>query len=219
MNSGQVSFLRKQESSFVSFKGKLPLIEIEARLWDQGYRFVGGVDEVGRGPLAGPVVAAAVILPSWEIIEGVTDSKILTASKRERLSNIIWQKAVAVGLGAASPRTIDRIGILPATHLAFHRAIRHLSITPEHLLVDGYPIPYWGEQTALIKGDRRSHTIAAASIVAKVFRDRLMVVLDSRYPVYGFARHKGYGTAFHLKALRQYGPCCIHRHSFRGVRP
>lgn len=199
--------------------GQVPsMIVTEKRLWEKGYQYLCGVDEVGRGPLAGPVVAAAVIMPPWVLIEGVTDSKMMTASRREALSEVILEKALAIGLGAASPSTIDRIGILPATHLAFHRAIQHLSITPDHLLVDGYPIPYRGEQTALIKGDRRSQTIAAASIVAKVLRDRLMKTLDSRYPGYGFAKHKGYGTAFHLEVLRLQGPCCIHRHSFRGVR-
>jgi ribonuclease HII len=217
MNINTLSSRKNRGTNLILFKGRHSLIEIETRLWNKGYQFVCGMDEVGRGPLAGPVVAAAVILPVGEIIEGVNDSKILTASKRKRLNDIIWEKAVAVGLGAASPNAIDRIGILPATHLAFHRAIQHLAVTPEHLLVDGYPIPYEGEQTALIKGDRRSQTIAAASIVAKVFRDRLMVALDLRYPIYGFARHKGYGTARHLEALRQYGPCSIHRHSFRGV--
>jgi ribonuclease HII len=194
------------------------MIVTEKRLWERGYRYLCGVDEVGRGPLAGPVVAAAVILPPWVLIEGVTDSKMMTACRREALREVILEKALAIGLGAASPGTIDRIGILPATHLAFERAIQHLSISPDHLLVDGYPIPYRGEQTALIKGDRRSQTIAAASIVAKVFRDRLMKALDSRYPGYGFARHKGYGTAMHLEALRMQGPCCIHRYTFRGVR-
>lgn len=193
------------------------MIEIEKRLWKKGYRFVCGVDEVGRGPLAGPVVAAAVIFPIGKIFDGVTDSKMMSASKRLELSQVILDNAVAVGLGAVSPSIIDQIGILNATHLAFQRAVRHLPVTPDHLLVDGYPIPYHGEQTALIKGDRRSQSIAAASIVAKVTRDRLMITLDPRYPEYGFARHKGYGTAFHREALRKFGPCPVHRKSFKGV--
>jgi len=193
------------------------MIEIEERLWKQGYRFVCGVDEVGRGPLAGPVVAAAVILPVGLRIDGIADSKTLTPAKRLELSEIIWESAVAVGMGAASHVVIDRIGILNAAHLAFQRALHHLSLTPDHLLVDGYPIPYAGEQTALIKGDSRSQSIAAASIIAKVTRDHLMETLDPRYPCYGFARHKGYGTVLHREALTKHGPCPFHRRSFRGV--
>jgi ribonuclease HII len=193
------------------------LIEIETRLWRKGYKFVCGVDEVGRGPLAGPVVAAAVVLPPYMIIDGIADSKTLSPVKREELYQIIEQCALTMGLGAVSAAGIDRIGILPATHLAFHRAIRHLKIAPDHLLVDGYPIPYQGEQTALIKGDRISQTIAAASIIAKVTRDRLMMNLSDRYIAYGFAQHKGYGTLAHRNALKQHGPCPIHRLSFRGV--
>jgi len=193
------------------------MIEIEERLWNRGYRLVCGVDEVGRGPLAGPVVAAAVILPIGLRIDGIADSKTLTPARRLELSEIIWNSAVDVGMGAASHVVIDRIGILNAAHLAFHRALRHLTMTPDHLLVDGYPIPYAGEQTALIKGDSRSQSIAAASIIAKVTRDRLMEILDPRYPCYGFAQHKGYGTIFHREALIEHGPCPFHRRSFRGV--
>ena len=193
------------------------LIEIETRLWRKGYKFVCGADEVGRGPLAGPVLAAAVILPPNVIIDGVADSKILSHAKREELYRIIERRALTIGLGAVSATVIDRIGILPATHLAFQRAIRHLKISPDYLLIDGYPIPYQGEQTALIKGDRRSQTIAAASIIAKVTRDRLMTNLNTRYAAYGFAQHKGYGTLAHRIALKHHGPCPIHRLSFRGV--
>ena len=195
----------------------LTLTEVENRLWCKGYKFVCGADEVGRGPLAGPVVAAAVILPPNVIIDGVADSKTLSPAKREELCKIIQHHALTIGLGAVSPAAIDRIGILPATHLAFQRAIHHLKITPDYLLIDGYPIPYQGEQTALIKGDSRSQTIAAASIIAKVTRDRLMITLNTRYSAYGFAKHKGYGTLAHRNALKQHGPCPIHRLSFRGV--
>jgi ribonuclease HII len=207
------------QMSITSTNTHLNMIEMEERLWEIGCRFVCGVDEVGRGPLAGPVVAAAVILPPGELINGVADSKTLTPIQRNLLYDIIMEKALTVGLGASSPTSVDRIGILNATHQAFLRAVSHLTITPDHLLVDGYPIPYRGSQTALIKGDQRCQSIAAASIIAKVTRDRLMIALDPRYPAYGFARHKGYGTAFHREALQRYGPCPIHRRSFRGVLP
>ena len=195
------------------------MIEIEERLWKKDYRHVCGIDEVGRGPLAGPAVAAAVILPVGLQIDGVTDSKKLTPAKRLELSDIIKHKALAIGVGAASHSAIDRLGITKAIHFAFQRAIDHLGIAPDHLLVDGFPIPYDGEQTALFKGDSRSQTIAAASIIAKVIRDHLMETLDSRYPQYGFAKHKGYGTAFHLTALKLHGPCAIHRRTFKQVLP
>ena len=195
------------------------MIEIEEQLWNNNIRHVCGVDEVGRGPLAGPVVAAAVILPVGMIINGVTDSKLLTPSKRIELYEIIKNNAVTIGLGAASPAMIDRIGILNATHRAFHRAIHHLSVEPDYLLVDGFAIPHPGRQTALIKGDRRSQSIAAASIIAKVTRDRLMETIDLRFPRYGFARHKGYGTALHRDALKKFGPCPLHRRTFKSVLP
>ena len=193
------------------------MLEFENRLWRNGYNYVCGLDEVGRGPLAGPVLAAAVILPQNLTIEGVKDSKSLTPAQRNELYQIIVKHALSIGLGAASPTVIDRIGILNATHLAFQRAINHLSISPDIILVDGYPIPSTLEQVNLIKGDTRSQTIAAASIIAKVTRDRLMETLHSHYPVYGFAQHKGYGTSFHRDILQQHGPCPIHRRSFHGV--
>jgi ribonuclease HII len=208
---------KKSQSSLTIDIPARSMLEFEERLWAKGCRYVCGVDEVGRGPLAGPVLAAAVILPVGLQIDGVTDSKQLTAARRRELYDVIKDNAVAIGVGAASHAAIDRLGIMTAIHSSFRRALMHLRMAPDYLLVDGFPIPYDGAQTALFKGDSRSQTIAAASIIAKVTRDRLMEVLDPRYPQYGFAQHKGYGTASHLEALRKHGPCAIHRRSFKQV--
>jgi ribonuclease HII len=191
----------------------------ERGLRRQGARIIAGLDEAGRGPLAGPVVSAAVILPwpcNWL---GLDDSKRLTPRRRQMYTQHIMINARAVGLGIVSPARIDAVGILQATWESMCRALVRLSLRPDHLLVDG-PLPIPGIsilQTPLINGDARSLSVAAASVVAKVNRDRIMCVLDRKYPQYGFARHKGYGTAQHLVALRRYGPCSAHRRSFRGV--
>jgi ribonuclease HII len=183
---------------------------------------VAGIDEVGRGPLAGPVVAAAVVLSAEARIEGLADSKALDEAERERLCAEI-RKAVArgeaaVGIGWATTRQIDRINILQATHLAMVRAVGRLPEPPVHLLVDGHPVPSLpGEQTALVKGDARCACIGAASIVAKVLRDRFMDGLARRYPAYGFDRNKGYGTEEHRRALAEEGPCPHHRKTFAPV--
>lgn len=194
-------------------------LEFERGLWSRGVRLVAGIDEAGRGPLAGPVVAAAVVLPPDCSVCGADDSKRLTARQREALVSEILQTAAAVGLGAASAREIDRINIRRATALAMERAIRHLRSNPEHLLVDGLPVPELGLewQTAVVGGDRRVHSIACASILAKVYRDRLMERLSVRYPAYGWHRNKGYGTREHLAALRAFGPTPHHRRSFHPV--
>lgn len=179
--------------------------------------FLCGIDEVGRGPLAGPVVAGAVILPKDCDILYLNDSKQLTEKKREELYDVIMEKAVAAGLGFVSPERIDEINILQATYKAMREAIGKLSVKPDLLLNDAVTIPQVEiRQVPIIKGDAKSVSIAAASIIAKVTRDRLMVEYDSIFPEYGFASNKGYGAAAHIEALKKYGPCPIHRRSFIG---
>lgn len=179
------------------------------------YAHICGIDEVGRGPLAGPVVAGAVILPKDCEILYINDSKKLSEKKREELYEIIMEKAVAVGLGFSAPARIDEINILQATYEAMREAIGKLEITPDILLNDAVTIPEVDiRQIPIIKGDAKSISIGAASIVAKVTRDRLMVQYDAIYPMYGFASNKGYGAQGHIEALKKYGPCPIHRKSF-----
>ena len=179
---------------------------------------VCGVDEAGRGPLAGPVVAAAVILAPDKIPEGLNDSKILSEIRRELLLNEIFSTAF-VGIGIAEPEEIDRINILQATMIAMRRAVLALPIRPDMALIDGNRCPELPcRAQAIVKGDARSLSIAAASIVAKVTRDKLMVQADKRFPVYGFAGHKGYGTKAHRQAIETHGPCPIHRRSFAPVK-
>lgn len=185
----------------------------------QGFQRIAGVDEVGRGPLAGPVMAAAVILPPGLHIPGIDDSKKLSPLKREILFDVITSKALAIGTGIVEPEIIDSINILQATRLAMLNAVGQLSPLPDFLLIDGItPINTSIPQKTIKKGDSLSLSIAAASIIAKVTRDRLMVEMDRRYPGYGFAGHKGYGSALHLEAIRQLGPCPIHRMTFGGVK-
>ena len=179
------------------------------------YAMICGIDEVGRGPLAGPVVAGAVILPKDCRILYINDSKKLSAARREELYDIIREQALAVGIGMASHERIDQINILQATYEAMRQAIGQLSVKPDLLLNDAVTIPQVNiEQVPIIKGDAKSISIGAASILAKVFRDRMMVEYDSIYPGYGFASNKGYGSAEHIEALRRLGPCPIHRRSF-----
>ncbi|HEY8468699.1 MAG TPA: ribonuclease HII [Longimicrobiales bacterium] len=195
------------------------LLALERTFWDRGLQFLAGVDEAGRGPLAGPVVAAAVILPEGVAIEGVDDSKRLSPAVREELAEEICGRALCYGIGAASTREIDRLNILRATHLAMQRAVRRLRIRPDHLLVDGLPVPALGEaHTAVVEGDRRVHSIACASILAKVTRDRLMRRLAKRYPGYGWEQNAGYGTAEHRAAIERLGLTPHHRRSFRPVQ-
>ncbi len=178
-------------------------------------RYICGIDEVGRGPLAGPVVAAAVILPKDEDIYYLNDSKQLSAKKREELYDIIMEKAIAVGIGFSDEKCIDEINILQANYVAMRKAIAQLSVKPDVLLNDAVQIPEVDiEQVSIIKGDAKSVSIAAASIVAKVTRDRFMVEMDQKYPEYDFASNKGYGSPKHLAALKEIGPCEIHRRSF-----
>jgi ribonuclease HII len=190
----------------------------EATCWAAGARHVAGVDEAGRGPLAGPVVAAAVILPRELSIHGIDDSKKLTPARREELFELIVRDATAVGTGIVSHEVIDEINILRATHRAMREALGALEVAPDHVLVDGDEVPEIGfPQTAINQGDRLSTAVAAASIVAKVTRDRMLVEFEEQFPGYGFARHKGYGTKEHISALTRLGPCEIHRRSFRIV--
>jgi ribonuclease HII len=194
-------------------------LEYEDRFWSRGLSTLAGVDEVGRGPLAGPVVAAAVVLPRGITIPGATDSKRLTPSRREDLAAEIARSAQAVGLGAASVKEIDRLNILVGTRLAMARALRQLPHRPDHVVVDGLPVAglEW-EHEAVVGGDGSIHSIACASIVAKVVRDRLMVTLSRRYPGYGWESNKGYGTEEHRAALDRLGPTPHHRLSFGGVQ-
>ncbi len=186
---------------------------------DQGFKLVAGTDEVGRGCLAGPVVAAAVILPSEFVLVGLTDSKKLSKDQRQSLVPDIERQALSFSIASVSPEEIDRINILQASLRAMALAIQGLSIKPHAVLVDGnQPVPVSIPQKTVVKGDSRSISIAAASVIAKVYRDRLMEDFDSRYPVYRFARHKGYATAVHLRAIREHGPCPLHRRTFKGVR-
>jgi len=195
------------------------LLAFETLARRRGFRAVAGVDEAGRGPLAGPVVAAAVILPEGLELPGVNDSKQLSPSRRDELFDVIQAVAVAVGVGIADPGAIDRLNILQATLAAMGQAIAGLSTSPDFLLVDGISsVPLTIPQQTIKQGDARSLSIAAASIVAKVTRDRLMVEYDRLYPGYGFAGHKGYGSAAHRAAIERLGPCPIHRRTFRGVR-
>jgi ribonuclease HII len=191
----------------------------ERALWGMGIAHVAGVDEVGMGPLAGPVVAAAVVLPSDVCVDGVCDSKAIPRAKREALEAQIRGAALAVALGVVEVEEIDRINIYQAGLLAMRRAVESLSPAPQHLLVDARRIPECEiQQTCVDDGDETVYSIAAASIVAKVYRDRLMCELDARYPGYGFAAHAGYATAAHLSALRSLGPSPVHRRSFAPVR-
>lgn len=193
------------------------LQEFERRYAAEGYEYICGIDEVGRGPLAGPVVAGAVILPKDCRILYLNDSKQLSEKKREELYEIIMEQAVATGLGFISPERIDEINILQATYEAMRQAIQNLSVRPDILLNDAVTIPKVDiRQIPIIKGDAKSISIAAASIIAKVTRDRLMVEYDKEYPEYGFAGNKGYGAAAHIEALKKIGPTPIHRRSFIG---
>ena len=193
-----------------------PDLVIELSLWDRGMSSIAGVDEAGRGPLAGPVVAAAVIFPRAVSIEGVDDSKQLTEQRREHLFQLIQSRALSIGIGIVDHEVIDRINILQATTVAMTKAIESLALRPDFVLVDGNSFKHesWPYQN-IVHGDARSFTIAAASIVAKVTRDRLMREYHLRFPRYGFASHKGYGTRQHLEAIRKHGLCEIHRRSFR----
>lgn len=190
-------------------------LKYERELFEKGYKAVCGVDEVGRGPLAGPVVCAAVIMPIDDIIEGVDDSKKLSAKKREKLSEIIMEKAVAYAICRVEPQIIDEMNILEATKLCMKNAVESLKTKPEFVMTDGnmtldIEIP----QESIVKGDLLSYSIGCASIIAKVYRDAVMDGYVCEFPQYGFQKHKGYGTPEHIKAIKEHGLCPIHRRSF-----
>lgn len=188
---------------------------IENEYREKGFNIICGVDEAGRGPLAGPVYAAAVILSPDCVIEGLNDSKKLTEKKREALFDEIKEKALAYGIASADEKEIDEINILNATFLAMKRAINSLSVKPDLALIDGNQKPHTDiEEVTVIKGDAKSMSIAAASVLAKVSRDRFMLEMAEKYPQYEFARHKGYGTKLHYEKIAQYGVCDIHRRTF-----
>jgi len=197
----------------------LSTLHFETLAKRRGFEFIAGIDEAGRGPLAGPVVAAAVILPLEFTLPGLTDSKKLSEKQRDKFYPQIRQQATAVGIGVASVAEIDKINILQATLLAMERAVYRLSHLPDHLLIDGItPLPLEISQQTLKKGDSRSLSIAAASVVAKVVRDRIMYSFSRQLPEYGFSKHKGYGTLQHRQAIAQFGPSHQHRKTFAGVK-
>ncbi len=191
----------------------------EKQLRQRGYECIAGIDEAGRGPLAGPVVAAAVVLPRRITLIGLNDSKQLCPEVREEFYvRLTHDPAVLIGIGSASSAEIDRINILRATYLAMERAIAALPFPPEHFLIDGLPVPFFQtQQTAIVDGDAKSLSIAAASVIAKVTRDRIMLTWHERYPQYQFQTNKGYATPEHRELLRIHGPCEIHRRSFEPV--
>lgn len=224
-NSGNV---RVKFIAVMSAGKTVDRFEYERTLWSQGVARVAGVDEAGRGPLAGPVAAAAVILPrEWSNagidsrLRGLNDSKQLTAAQRETFFQILTtHPEIRCAIALVDAATIDQINILQATHRAMNQALAQLQPQPEHVLVDGRPVKSMTlPQTALVKGDARSYSIAAASVLAKVTRDRLMLEFDRQFPAYGFAVHKGYGTPQHLAAIAAHGPCPIHRRSFAPLKP
>ena len=188
--------------------------EFETELYNNGINFIAGIDEVGRGPLVGPVVTAAVILPKDFYDERINDSKKLTEKKRELLYDVIMENAISVGVGISSENVIDEINILNATKRAMLEAVNNLSAKPEHLLIDAVKLNTDIPQTSIIKGDAKSESIAAASIIAKVTRDRMMIELDKIHPEYDFKHNKGYGTKKHIEAIRKYGIIKEHRKTF-----
>ena len=200
----------KEEIRLINLK------QIEDNFHNNGVKYIAGIDEAGRGPLAGPVVVASVIMPEDSMIEGVNDSKKVTEKRREKLYDIILEEAISYGIGIIYQDEIDKINILQATKKGLTEAVEQMKIKPDLIMVDALTgidtlgIPY----KSIIKGDAKCYSISAASIIAKVTRDRIMREWDKVYPEYGFAAHKGYGTAKHIAALKEYGPCPIHRRSF-----
>lgn len=216
--AGVVKLVSQANKRIDKYKAEIQRMEnlkFFERKYGDVFHVICGIDEAGRGPLAGPVVAGAVVFPADTDITGINDSKKLTEKKREELYDLIMEKAVSVGIGMASPQRIDEINILQATYEAMREAISKLSVTPDLLLNDAVTIPELPmKQVAIVKGDAKSVSIGAASIIAKVTRDRLMYEYDKVMPEYGFAKHKGYGTKEHIEAIKKYGPSPIHRTTF-----
>lgn len=199
----------------IEFERLEAMLAYERAVWDSGYRYIAGIDEAGRGPLAGPVVSAAVILPERYYPEKLNDSKKISAKIRDALYERLTREVTAWGVGVCDSHEIDRVNILNATVLSMERAVQALTTQPDYLLIDALSLRNVGiAQQAIIKGDALSLSIAAASVVAKVTRDRMMLEYDEIYPGYGFAKHKGYGTAEHMENIRKLGLCPIHRITF-----
>lgn len=197
---------------------KVDLYQYEHDLWNNGVNYIGGVDEVGRGPLIGPVVTACVVLPKDFYLEGLTDSKKLTEKKRDIFYNYIMEHALAVSVGMMDEKVIDEVNIYEATKLAMYQAINNCPIKPEHVLIDAMKLENLDiPSTSIIKGDAKSVTIAAASVIAKVTRDRMMIELDKKYPMYGFKSHKGYPTKKHVEAILKYGLIDGYRKTFKPI--
>ena len=194
------------------------MLEYENNLYKEGVTLIAGVDEVGRGPLIGPVVACACILPVNFYHKDIKDSKKLSEKKREEMYKIIKENAISIGLGIVSEKVIDEVNIYEATKIAMKEAIKNLNITPEHILIDAMKLELNIPSTSIIKGDAKSESIAAASIIAKVTRDYMLDEMDKEYPMYDLKNNKGYGTKKHLEALQTYGPCKYHRVSYSPVR-
>ena len=197
---------------------KNDLLVFERELYDKGIKYIAGVDEVGRGPLFGPVVAAAVILKKGYNLKGLTDSKKLSEKKRNEFYEIIKKDAVAIGIGIIDEKKIDEVNIYEATKLAMKEAINNLKVKPEHILIDAMPLELDISTTSIIKGDSKSESIAAASVIAKVTRDSMMYEMDKKYPLYGFGSHKGYPTKKHIEALKEYGVIEGYRKTFTPVK-
>ena len=193
------------------------LYKYENELYDKGLKYIGGVDEVGRGPLIGSVVSACVVLPKGFVLEGLTDSKKLSEKKRDMFYDIIMKEALAVGIGIVDEKVIDEVNIYEATKIAMKDAIKNTNINLEHVLIDAMPLDIEVDTTSIIKGDSKSISIAAASVIAKVTRDRMMYELDKKYPMYDLANNKGYGTKKHIEAIKEYGITKYHRLSFKPV--
>lgn len=197
---------------------KVDLYQYEHDLWNDGINYIGGVDEVGRGPLIGPVVTACVVLPKDFYLEGLTDSKKLTEKKRDIFYDYIMEHALAVSVGMMDEKVIDEVNIYEATKLAMYQAINNCPIKPEHVLIDAMKLENLDiPSTSIIKGDAKSVTIAAASVIAKVTRDRMMIELDKKYPMYGFKSHKGYPTKKHVEAILKYGLIDGYRKTFKPI--
>lgn len=197
---------------------KVDLYQYEKGLWKNGINLIAGMDEVGRGPLIGPVVTACVILPKDFVLEGLTDSKKLSEKKREEFYDYIMEHAISVGIGMMDENIIDEVNIYEATKLAMYQAVEKSKVKPEHVLIDAMKLDKLEmPSTSIIKGDAKSISIAAASVIAKVTRDRMMIELDKKYPMYGFKSHKGYPTKKHIEAIKEYGLIDGYRKTFKPI--